>query len=272
MKNIILLAEKADIHKHLRAYWKTPAFKKSHDTGGLVYRIVEKFAELPRFFYDMSDEYKERAHFSLWWSGIGDRNYEKPSCHDLYMLHELAHGADMIHIAGQHPDGFARKMQDNELRASIQTEVMVYFDMPELRAMTFPEEIFADRFLRDPLLQKRWQEAPERLTEELYYRRRHAMFWPKEGDAIEQWLHGFTKQNDDWFNIWRARFDEVEVAMEKLIRLSAEGKRAEALQEHVEWLQSKMEGGDVPFREEAEAFAAIYWKNRNPVLEKKIAA
>ncbi|MDE1151813.1 MAG: hypothetical protein PW788_04670 [Micavibrio sp.] len=272
MKNIQQIVSRADIHDHMKSLWRTDAFKDSYARGGLVYRIVDRFAALPRFFYDMSDEYLERAHFSLWWSGIGYRQYDKGSCNDLYLLHELAHGADMIHLEGQHPDSFARKMQDNELYASTVTEIMVYFDMPELRAMTFPTEIFADRFLKDGGLQQRWQEEPDRLTTELYYRRRHAMFWPKEGDAIEQWLHSFTAQNQRWFDIWRQNYDSVETAMARLTRAAFTGDRKGALQRHLDWLHEKAGGGDIPFRAEAAAFAPAYWQNRNPAIEKKVAA
>ena len=269
MKSPELIFHKADIHDHVRSLWKTEHVKRSYDTGGLVYRIVDKFARLPRFFYEMSDEYLERAHFSIWWSGTAYRRYDKPSCNDLYLLHEFAHGADMIHAAGQHEDAFKRKMQDNELQASVTTEVMAYFDMPELRAMTFAGEIYADRFLKDKTLHQRWKDDPERLTSELYYRRRHAMFWPDKNDPIEMWLHHFTAQNEKWFAVWRRDFEPVEIAMEKLTRLTAEGKREEALLRHVDWLYAQSDNG-VPFRRHAEDFAKIYWEGR-PLPDAKAA-
>ena len=293
MKNPTLLYDKTDINDFLRGYWRTPEFKNSHDNGGLVSRIVKKYAHLPRFFYEMSDEYLERAHFSIWWSGIALRDYAQDSCHDLYMLHELAHGADMVHIAGQHSEGFRRKMQDNELLASVTTEVVAYFDMPTLRPRSFTGEIFADRFLSDPALQARWREDPERLQSELYYRRRNAMFYPARHDPIEMWLHGFTMQNDKWFGslekaaslsakllmmLWisgsvgldlSAHATPVAVvasvminmAMENLTRASALGKRREALLRHMDWVESMSSNG-IPFRTEAEKFAEVYWEGR----------
>lgn len=261
MKAPTLLFEKADIVDYLRSYWRTDEFKHSHDNNGLVARIVEKYARLPRFFYEMSDEYLERAHFSIWWSGIALRDYEQASCHDLYMLHEIAHGADMVHIAGQHSEGFRRKMGDNELLASVTTEVMAYFDMPSLRKQSFTGEIFADRFLDDPALQSRWHEDPDRLLGELYYRRRNAMFWPNRDDAVEMWLHGFTMSNDKWFAIWGRNYDKVEVAMENLTRGAALGKRRDALLRHMDWLESASTKG-IPFCTEAEKFAEVYWEGR----------
>ena len=267
MKNALLLHDKKDIEDYLRSSWRTPEFKTSHAPGGLVARIVEKYARLPRFFYEMSDEYLERAHFSIWWSGIALRDYAQDSCHDLYMLHELAHGADMIHIAGQHSEGFRRKMQDNELLASVTTEVVAYFDMPALRPQSFSGAIFADRFLGDPALQARWKEDPERLLSELYYRRRNAMFYPDRSDPIEMWLHGFTMQNDKWFGIWGRNYDKVETAMENLVRGAALGLRREALLRHMDWVESVSSNG-IPFRMEAEKFAEVYWEGREKPASK----
>lgn len=261
MKQPLLLHAQGDIIDHVKSLWRTPEFKHSHATNGLVARIVERFARLPRFFYEMSDEYLERAHFSIWWSGVAYRKYDQNSCNDLYLLHELAHGVDMVHISGQHSEGFRRKMQDNELMASVTTEVIAYFDMPSLRPQSFSGEIFADRFLSDPALKARWKDDPERLVQELYFRRRNAMFWPNRDDAIEMWLHGFTMQNDRWFQIWGRRFDQVETAMENLTRASALGKRREGLLRHMDWLDTATKDG-IPFKTEAEKFAEVYWEGR----------
>lgn len=261
MKKPLLLHDKTDIIDYLRSRWRTPEFQESHDSGGFVFRLAERFARLPRFFYEMSDEYLERAHFSVWWSGVALRDYEQGSCSDLYLLHEIAHGADMVHIANQHSEGFRRKMQDNELLASVTTEVMAYFAMPSLRDYSFKDGIFADRFLPDPVMQARWRDDPERLLWELHYRRRNAMFWPDRADPIEMWLHTFTVSNEKWFNIWARRYDVVETAMENLTRASALGQRRDALLRHMDWLDG-MTTNNIPFLTEAQKFADVYWEGR----------
>ncbi|MCC7037951.1 MAG: hypothetical protein IT560_11685 [Alphaproteobacteria bacterium] len=262
MKNIELVFDRNDIHDHIRSLWKTPEFKHSHASGGLVSQIIDRYASLPRFFYDMSDDRLERAHFSVWWSGVAYRSYNQDTCSDLYLLHEFAHGADMVHIAGAHSEGFRRKMQDNELMASTLTEIVAYFDMPTLRPRTFNGPIFADRFMNDPALQAMWRDDPNRLVQELYFRRRNAMFYPDRNDPIEMWLHGFTTQNDKWFRIWGLRYDAVEVAMEKFSRRAFAGDRKGALLELMEWLDKNSTNG-VPFRTEAEKFADVYWEKRD---------
>lgn len=264
MKTPLLLPEKSDVHGCIEGLWKTDIFRQSHRAGGFVHNIVDRFARLPRFFAEMSDDYLERAHFNIWWSGLHPRAYESAANHDLYLLHEIAHGGDMVHIAGQHAENFHRKMIDNELYASAISEIVAYFALPDLRAMTFTEEIFADRFLRDPAFQAKWKEDPERFGLEICYRRRQAMFYPERGDKAAEWLHRFTSQNDRWFMIWKHKFDLVETAMETLTRTALLGDRKGALERHIDWLCSKeiSRGGDIPFPDEAAAFAEIYWKNR----------
>ncbi len=264
MKNIKPIVNPADIHDHVKSLWHLDMFRDSHEKGGFVFDIVDRFARLPRFFFDMSDERAERAHFSVWWSGVHYRSYDKPSCNDLYLLHELAHGADMIHAKGFSHEGFVRKMQDNEFSASVATEIMVYFALPELRQLTFPHEIYADRYLKDPLYQAKWRHDPQRLTSELYYRRREAMFNPAKGDKIEKWLSDFMPQNNTWHMIWKPKYALIENRMEDFAQEALAGRGEDALKRHIDWLLSDeiAKGGAVPFPEEAAAFAEIYWKNR----------
>jgi hypothetical protein len=273
MKNLVLLPNRADVHDYLKPLWRTEQFRRSHARGGLVHDIVDRFAALPRFFYEMSDDRLERAHFSVWWSGVALRDYGQASCQDLYLLHELAHGADMVHIAGQPADCFKRKMQDNELYASVVSEIIAYFDMPDLRPITFYHEIFADRFLQDPLMRQRWKEDPARLFSEIYYRRRKAMFHPQPGDPIEQWLHGFTGQNEKWFAVWQHDYDGIERHMERLTREAAAGRRKQGLDALVGFLAENAAagGGDIPFKAHAEAFADVYWKERKTQEEAQAA-
>jgi hypothetical protein len=264
MKNTQLLVSRSDIHDHLMGLWKTDIFKSSHQSGGFVHNIVERFSRLPRFFTEMSDDYLERAHFNIWWSGLHPREYADVASHDLYLLHEISHGADMSYIPGQSAENFHRKMVDNELWASVTSEIFVYFALPEMRDLSFKGEIFADRFLGDPLFQMMYRDDPVWLFQELSYRRRQAMFNPRPGDKVEAWLHKFTAQNDKWFEIWQENYNQVETRMHALTRLSVAGERREALLRHIDWLTSSRvtKGSEIPFVDEAAAFAGVYWKNK----------
>ena len=78
-----------------------------------------------------------------------NRSYDNPAIEDLYRLHEMFHAAFMPYFPGIGFDAFHRKMEDNELKASVCSEIRVYFELPHLREIAFPHPIYADRFLSD---------------------------------------------------------------------------------------------------------------------------
>jgi hypothetical protein len=244
--------------------WRTEHFARSHESEGFVFDVVDRFADLPRLIFKMSDIKREQAHFSAWWGAIPHRSYPSDAVHDLYWLHELYHAGEMVYLPELSPEGFARKMFDNELDASVTSEIRVYFELPGLREAAFPHGIFADRFLCDGETQERFRREPTRVLAELRARRRDAMFAERPKDAIETWIRRFAHQNLVWAAVWARRYDEVERAMGRLRRLTHERGRAEALDAHLAWLQSAAVsfGADIPFPREAEAFSAVYWKNK----------
>ena len=89
------------------------------------------------------------------------------------------------------------------------------------------------------------------------------MYSDSPADEIEAWIRRFASQNLVWAAIWARRYDEVERAMVELRRTAVSDRRG-AIERHVDWLRSKPVtlGTDVPFPREAEAFAAVYWKNK----------
>lgn len=205
MKDVTPLIEREDVHAYLRALWRTDAFRASHDDKGLVYRTVDQFAGLPRFFFKVSDSC-EVPHFSAWWGGIQLREYENPAIHDLYYLHELWHAGSMVYMAGLEFSNFRRKMIDNELTASVISEMIVYYEIPEMRQQTFPHPIFVDRFLfpggakgeADRTALERWRRNPDLLLETLKLARRNVMMAqnPNLHDDVEFWIQKYTHQNE----------------------------------------------------------------------------
>lgn len=265
MKNISKHYTREDIHRTLFGMWQTDVFRDSHNQNGVIYKIVDMLADRPMFFFDVSDEKLETAHFSAWWGGIQRRTYSNPYIQDLYYLHEIMHLATMIHIPDLEFENFKKKMFDNELIASTLSEIQIYFELPELRQKSFPHDIYADRFLKDELMQKRWADSPERLVEELKIRRRNVMTDQNPKDTAEYWIRQFAAQNDGWASIWHDRYNTVETAMRRYYDNVLLVGREQALDDHVAWLTSDeiSQGGEIPFPEEAHAFAAIYWKNKN---------
>ena len=54
-----------------------------------------------------------------------NRTYDNPTIEDLYRLHEMFHAAFMPYFPGIGFDAFHRKMEDNELKASVCSEIRV---------------------------------------------------------------------------------------------------------------------------------------------------
>ncbi|MDD9900669.1 MAG: hypothetical protein OXT65_06795, partial [Alphaproteobacteria bacterium] len=243
----------------------------SHADGGYIHGIIDRFARLPRLFADMSDERLERGHFGAWWSCVYRRAYDDPVVHDLYLLHEYMHGAEMAHIKGQDMAQFRYRIADNELRASVMSEIIVYFALPELRAVSFDREIYADRFLKDAYFQNMWKHDPMGLVTDIYSRRRQAMFAPQAGDRLEKWISDFTAQNDAWFDVWAERYDMVETRMEDFSQTAFSKSRVDALAWHLDWLRGEAarDPSGVPFAPEAKAFADIYWRGREDATPRR---
>ncbi len=306
MQNVVSLANAQECCEYIReTLLKTEMLRQSFDEGGMIYKIIKQFARRPRFFYRPSDtfievldsdgkahrEYVESPHFSPWWSGIQLRSYDNSLVQDLYYLHEICHAATMpygpdIHHACTDPVTFKNKIRDNEHEASTFSEMTIYCEFPQLRALSFQHEIFVDRFLF-PTLDKdqvnakmiqRWREEPEIVEKELMYARAAVLTAPKvdESDLAAFWLKRFYSQGRAWTNIWTnpkseysdiplgGRFREVESAMiEFRDNCHLIGRQA-ALEKHLDWLSSSQitQGTDIPFYAEAKAFCESYLRHK----------
>lgn len=268
LDSIVKLYEPEDTHIYVRSLLKTEEMQKSYDNGGFVYQVVQKFAAKPSFFFRASDEILERAHFSAWWGGVQLRDYDNPYIHDLYILHEIIHAGTLVYSDDLTFQAFCKKMWDNELDASVLSEIAVYFLIPGLRDKSFPHDIYADRFLNDPYWQALWQNAPDRAFQQMRLLRHNIMttdYSALHEDLTEVWINRFSRQNEVWANIWVHRYREVEKTMSRLQLMADQGRRQEALDAHIGWLLSEdvtPKGTDIPFPSEAEVFAGTYWMNK----------
>jgi hypothetical protein len=283
MKNVTRLYSKEQIHDYVMSIWKTDLFRHAHEHGlseakdyrdggthNFVSSIVDKFANLPRFAFDMTDDRIERAHFSTWWGGISHRTYDNPYIHDLYWIHEMAHAGMMVYMRDMTFENFLRKMTDNELHASVVSEVQIYFEMPELRQLSFPQEIYADRFLRDAGLRTRYAVEPELTFEEFKVRRRDTMMDPNPKNVPDFWINRFYTQNAAWGACWAHSFKKVETAMSILrentvtydASVNKNQVRRRCLDTLIDAFLADNTTDGIPFKREAEAFAGIYWANR----------
>lgn len=275
---IDILIDPDDIHGYTRKLWKSDVFQRSHDEGGIVSRVIDSFARTPKFFYQPSQENVEAPHFSPWWGGIQRRVYDNPVIQDLYHFHEIEHAGTMPYMAGLNRVTFKNKIRDNEHEASALSEMTIYLHHPELRAQTFPHEIYVDRFLfpdgdltkPNPELMARWQDEPDLVRKELMYARASVVTSKDvtqedlERDPVVFWLNKFANQGRRWIEIWSDRYDIVERGM---IKFKAECRslgNEVAMKRHMEWLLSDeiTNGTDIPFYTEASAFAEVYAENK----------
>ena len=272
LETLKLLIDASDVEQFVFYLWHDGPIKQAHERGGYIRDIIERFARLPRFFYEPSDEHIEWTHFSPWWGGILLCDYANPHVRDLRYLHEIYHAATMPYIANVNASTFEAKNFHNEWKASTVTEMAVYLELPELRRLTFEHPIFVVRFLfpygdltrPDEGLLARWASEPDLVFQELMYSRASIVSaTDKEIDADDPqitWLRRYPEQRQNWLNVWADRYQLVEDAMIRL-RLNCERlDRRQALDHHMEWLlSSEISGGTtIPFYDEACRFRAHY--------------
>lgn len=271
MRAITLLASPQQVHEHVHALWRTDLFRRSHgDAGGFVRGIIDRFAALPRLFYDMSEPEIEASHFSVWFNAIARRPwYDNEAVSDLYYLHELKHAAGMTYQDGMPWNRWFTKMVSNEFEASFCTEVQAYFELPNLRERSFPFDIWADRFLGDKTIRDSWATCKgadsagvAAFWAPLRARRKAVMVQPDPFDFIELQIRAYVEQNLEWVRIWQRSYALVESHMSGFVGAAANSADwSSLLQSHQDWLVARS-GTGVPFRHEAEEFARIYHANK----------
>lgn len=272
--SIKILIEPEEIHDYIRNhYLQSDAFKKNYDAGGIVYEMIDRLARYPIAFYESSDLEMETPHFSTWWRFFQRRKYERPEMHDLYAFHEFTHAALMPYERDLEFTTFGDKMIDNELEASVWSEMGIYHEIPELRPLTLPHPIYVDRFLfpdgyqnpPDAKRLERWQEEREIMLKEMGLKRRSVMRQQtlNDKDDVEFWIQKFSHQNGIWVNTWKMRYNLVENAMVNFFKRCRGGDKKGAMEDHRNWLLSDQiaMGGDIPFPQEARTFSAAYSMN-----------
>lgn len=290
LNSIVALVEEDQVIEFVGNLWKTDEFKASHaNPSGYIRSIVEKFARLPRIFFEMSDPLLENSHFSSWWNAICLRDYSNPGISDVYYLHEIWHAATMEYDPNlSWPEWYA-KMGINELEASIHSEVLVYLELDGFRQKTFEHEIWADRFISkysyvgEQHLSNTWVDSVESPVRKA---RVATMQNPNPYDFTELQIANYGRQNLAWSAIWKDSRREVEDHMVRFIA-SSEVDRDYATRCHLAWLVTRAmgtterkvvdDGGNVeifvdqilksslhgiPFRSEAKDFAEVASKNK----------
>ena len=172
---------------------------------------------------------------------------------DLYLLHEISHMNTMPF--GYYPtfQEWSSKMILNEQRVSFLSEVILFFEIPNLRNQISLDVIWADRFLDDPF----WQDlytSNSRLTKKKLF----ALFQKIDGnlpyrtDMLEKRTNKYNDSDELWCHIWKKDKDDIEEHMQNFYRIiRTDFKLAE--KNHLNWLE-KHTKNDVLFYDNAEKF------------------
>lgn len=281
MKNLTTLASCTDVIEYVQYHWQTDVFRRLHAMrGSYVQNFVDLFAAKPRLFYDMDDSELERNHFTVWMNAIQRRDgYTNPYLEDMYNLHEMVHTIDMKYDSRSNHFDWSVRSLINELKATIETEVVVYFAMPELREKTFPFEIWADRFLQNKVLlsdkyrtnQEFYAADPDGLRNALLKKRWDIRHRPTSGDEIEEMIYGYVARNDEWDRIWAECFPEIDGHMEDF-DLRSIRNRADAIRWHADWLLQKKGNGICPYQKQAEEYVKVAAEFKRKFAEQTVDA
>lgn len=208
MKNII-------IHKNLEDYKRfirdniviNREFYENDFYRGLIDFIIDN--RTPIFFYPSKDY--EYAHFTQYFNWVLIRdNYDNSYIKDLYFLHDFVH---MVFFNPLNPrvfsvEEFRNISVSNERVAANETEIFVYYRLPELRNRTFKFHILYD------YLRARYKNIPE--VEEVEILRTKLIEGKKvpyflnnrDGKRIVAFLRRFKDNNKLWAKLWWSNFPQ----------------------------------------------------------------
>lgn len=272
---IVSLVTREEVLAYVRGLFRTEEVLASFDDpNGYVRAIVEKFADLPRIFFEMSNPALESSHFTTWFGAMALRHYESDGISDVYYLHEIYHAATMTYEREMPWNRWFTKMGLNELEAALHSEVIVYKMLPGLREKTFHHEIWADRFMesvflpRDGMQRGRLADVND-CYESLFNERRRVMVSPNPYDFLELQIAMYGRQNLHWASIWKKNYNIVETHMVNFSDL-AKTNRSKALKMHRDWLWRMATGmthtvsevEEIPFYNEALEFAEAASANK----------
>lgn len=131
--------------------WLTDGFRSLVDDERTGYaRILEQAAQLPWWFVDSQQSY-ERRHFSVWFANTFiRRQYDNPVLTDLFHWHDLLHALTFRRFSPEENPTEAQwrlAMRANEIAVSMETETLIYWRNPDLRAQSWNQPIWQDQIL-----------------------------------------------------------------------------------------------------------------------------
>jgi len=258
VKNPVLLRTPTEVEAHVRGLLRCDLVRESP----YVASWIQRFAVHPAVFAEMSDVDVEYPHFATWFGMTYLRSYDDPVISDLYYLHELVHSVLLHYEPAPLFTAWYRKMNGIEFSASLETEGYIYLGVPNLRALSFKDEIWADRYLGAE------QRLGESLRDIMRQDRYKAMREPDPMDYCEQQIAAYARQNFEWANIWKVPVEGVPAYRLVEDHMTRFRSGEIGLDDHVTWLHRF---GEIPFPLAARLFAQVYWGNKLSYRLKKQA-
>jgi hypothetical protein len=155
----------------------------------------------------MQNQELERPAFTSWYQVLSLKKYDNLYIHDLYLLHELTHICTMPYVKNLTFDRWQNKMRENEVYASLISEVLIYFENIDIRKYTFKEEIWADNFFTDENIEA-YKKAPCDFYNFLKDERDIAYSHPR--NKVEQTLFNFKKFSFLFYDVWKSDYEIIE--------------------------------------------------------------
>lgn len=234
--------------------WSTDLFKALVKSKHPVISMIrENYIKYPRYYYNMQNRDQERAAFTSWYNVLSLKNYENKYIQDLYYFHELMHISTMTYESHLDFTSWSLKMRNNEILASMNSEVFIYFYSPEYRKHTFKEEIWADRFLNNPYYLNLGKTNLTQLAIELTAKRTEAYDKPK--DPVEDILSYFRKFSHLYYDVWKDHYKELESVLNAFYKGS--------VAEYEEYLRKNQSPNHILFEERVEEHHQNYLKHNN---------
>lgn len=270
MKNFLILNTPNEVFNYVGQLWRSDLFKQSHNNpDGYIHYLAQKFSQTPRIFFDMHEETMEMVHFSSWFHAIQHRyHYTNDILHDLYFHHEFFHINTMTYKHDFSFTDWKKKMDNNEFWASLESEVLIYFYMPELREQSFKNELWVDRFLKDSYyndLQGKYfykeDDIAKKLKSRIAFFRDECQFNPR--DDIEKQIFDYTTSSNEWAKIWSVDNAWLEVEKEMVYYLDlAKTNPEQAVNYHLNWLKILQEKDlyHIAFGNQARAYSLVHRK------------
>lgn len=268
MKNFVILKDQKEIFDYLEKLWRSDLFKESHNNpDGYIHKIAQDFSQMPRIFFDMHEETMEMVHFSSWFHAIQHRyHYTNDILHDLYYHHEFFHINTMTYKNNWSFNEWKNKMDSNEFWASLESEVLIYFYMPQLRDLSFKNELWVDRFLNDSYYQhlygkyfEKEDDLSRKLKSRIAYFRDQCQFESK--DEIEKQIADYSVSSNEWAYIWSENNLWLEVESEMTYYLDLLKNNPEnAINHHILWLENlqKKDSHNIAFGNQARAYSSVH--------------